>query len=278
MCLRAGILLCVLLAAADTESWVTCDYRRGDYRHPNYNVRCGDQCIDWKRDCQCGNETFRPGYTDQHCCLPPGGNYTREPGKDKWGNPTTNAVCTQGRTHPMSSLCVNTIAALTCYNSYQDSDDNIGPQAHFTCPHTCVPWENMCRGVSWCQGDYEVCGSDLTCPGKYYENGKYRGRVTKPNINSSAGSAHHYCLGKGQINNRQYDSIDRDDEKNVTTQGSALDIDITPFTQCTAITPQYHNIPGVMCDDRPGPDYCKWSGYWCNEAYAYPCDTGSELI
>ena len=172
----------------------------------------------------------------------------------------------------MSRPCVDTTAALTCHNSYQDSE-YIGPQAHFTCPHTCVPWENMCRGVSWCQGDHEVCGSVLTCPKYHYENGYYLGLVTRHNINSSAGSAHHYCLSEAHINNRQYDSIDRVDEKNVTTQGSALDIDITSFTPCNGSD----NDPGVMCGPEPDWD-CRWSGFWCNEASADQCNTGSEQI
>ena len=109
--------------------------------------------------------------------------------------------------------------------------------------------------ASQCQGHLVECDSNLTCPGY----------VTKHNI-SSAGSAHHYCLSTAHINNRQYDSIQREDETQVTTQGSALDIDISSFTQC--------KYSGVMC----GPDECSRSDLWCNEARADQCNTGSELI
>ena len=259
MSLRVGIFLCVLLAAAgagdsgdelaDTGSRDTCDYRG--------NVRCGDQCISMYDFCQCGNETIRPWVDDQHCCLSPGGSCTRD---------GSNAVCNEGRTLSMSSRCENTNRYLTCHNTYKDSK-YIGPKSHFSCPHTCVPWDDMCRGLDWCPEELNKCGDPtLRCPG-------YDG-FTKHNITTSAGSAHHYCLSTAHINNRQYDSIDRDDEKNVTTQGSALDIDITSFIRCN----DSFNDPGVMCGPKPDDD-CRWSGYWCNEAKgARQCDTGSELI
>ena len=51
-----------------------------------------------------------------------------------------------------------------CYNDYATSQ-YIGVYSHYTCPDKCVHWSAMCRGVSFCDGDEEVCGEDLRCPG-----------------------------------------------------------------------------------------------------------------
>ena len=182
----------------------TCNYTSGDY------VKCGDQCISSGAKCQCGSsDTFLPytiHHTDQHCCIPSGESCTREP-VEYWDGVTRDeGVCSEGRKLSMSSPCNNTNRAQQCYNSYQDSQ-NIGIQSHYTCPHTCVPWVNMCRGVSWCEGDQEVCGPDLRCP-QYYEDWHY---VTKQNLTSSLVPGHHYCLVDDQIDNGIFDSIDRSD-------------------------------------------------------------------
>ena len=151
MGLRAVFFISVLLAGAvragdlgdnlaDTERNDTCDYDR--------EVICGDQCIRGDADCQCGNETFQPWDTDQYCCLSPGGSCTRDGG---------DAVCNEGRTLSMSSRCENTNRYLTCHNTYQDSQV-LGSKSHFRCPHTCVSWDDMCRGLDWCQEELNRCG------------------------------------------------------------------------------------------------------------------------
>ena len=249
MGLRAVFFISVLLAGAvragdsgdnlaDIERTDTCDYYWN-------NARCGDQCIFGYDDCQCGNETFLPLDTDQYCCLSPGGSCTRD---------GRNAVCNEGRTLSMSSRCENTNHYLTCHNSYQDSQV-LGPKSHFRCPHTCVPWDDMCRGLDWCPEEVGVCGPDLRCP-DYYD------QFTKQNITTSAGSAHYYCADSTHINNNQYDSIDHSDEKQLETAGSALNIDISSFKPCN--TNDSYNNPGVMCG--PSESDCMLSCYWCNEA------------
>ena len=252
MGLRAVFFISVLLAGAARAGDNLADIERNDtcWYDGGY-ARCGDQCIDWEADCQCGNETFQPRVTDQYCCLSPGGSCTSD---------VSNAVCNEGRTLSMSSRCENTNRDLTCYNSYQDTR-YIGDQFHFSCPNTCVHWADMCRGLDWCPEELGVCGPDLRCPD--YD------KFTKHNVTTSAGSAHYYCVDSTQINTNQYDSIDRRDEKQLETEGSALDIDISSFTPCYA-----GNNPGVMC----GPSELDCRVVWCNEANAAQCNTTSGLI
>ena len=263
MGLRAVFFISVLLAGAvragdlgdnlaDIERTDTC-------RYTDWKVRCGDQCIRESADCQCGNETFRPWDTDQYCCLPPGGSCTSD-----W----RNATCNEGRTLSMSSRCENTNRYLTCHNTYQDSQV-LGHQSHFRCPHTCVSLDEMCRGLDWCPEEVEVCGDpELRCPAAYSISD-----TTKRNIPTSAGSAHYYCSIAKHINNGQYDSIDRSDEKQLETEGSALDIDISSFKPCNV---SYNNNPGVMC--ATSWTDCLESGWWCNEASPGQCNTRSGQI
>ena len=269
MGLRAVFLISVLLAGAVRagNSWDNladidyCDYTGN-------NVRCGDQCIRLRDDCQCGNETIQPFYTYQHCCLPPGGSCTTEPGgRNRWGQLTTVAVCNEGRTLSMSSRCENTLYS-TCHNAYQDSW-YIGPLYHFSCPHTCVLWYEMCQGLDWCPEELNRCGDpELRCP--YYD-----GRVTKHNITTSAGSAHYYCTNSKKMNNKKYDSIDRDDERQLETEGSVLDIDISLFAPCNV---SYYNTPGLMCATAVPESDCRGSDRWCDEADAAQCNTTSGMI
>ena len=173
----------------------------------------------------------------------------------------------------MSSRCENTTRSLTCNNAYQESF-TIGPQSHFSCPHTCVMWNETCRGLDWRPEEPEVCGPNLRCPIMYRDENDRFQLIYRHEIQSSAGSTHHYCLGDSHINNNQYDSIDRDDEKQLGTEGSALDINITLFTPCN--TSDGFNDPGVRCATSRSD--CKESYLWCNEAKADQCNTASGLI
>ena len=141
---------------ADTGSHDTCNYSEK-------RMRCGDKCAG-SDGCVCGNAVILPWYGDQHCCLPPGGSCTMR--MDRW----EGGVCSDGWTQSMSTPC-NTTMGPRCYNSYNHSLI-IGRQAHYTCPDTCVPMRDMCQGISWCEGDTQVCGPDLRCPsfdGSYYD-------------------------------------------------------------------------------------------------------------
>ena len=217
-------LLLVLggVRAGDSPAYPdTCGYTDGAM------VMCGDQCIGQYAYCYCGFETekfppyygnryvkFQPYYTDEHCCLEPGEScYT-------WQG---NGLCDQGRKLSLSFACNTTIARQQCYNSYQHSQ-HIGGRSHYTCPDTCVPWEEMCRGVSWCEGDHQECGPNLRCPHQYYEGqpGYAWYNITKLNFSSSLVPGHHYCIDDTKIDDGQFDSIDRSDETKVRAAQSSV--------------------------------------------------------
>ena len=148
----------------------TCKYTE---HNGNEVVKCGDKCISkYNETCECGSDyetyTYSKIDLDDYCCLPLGESCTmvtdegyvgktRYPPYDR-----LRAVCSQGRRLSKSTPC-NTEMGLQCYNSYEHSL-NIGPKSHYTCPNTCVPWEDMCQGFSQCEGDHKVCGPDLRCP------------------------------------------------------------------------------------------------------------------
>ena len=169
--LASIILLLEGVRAGDGPAYPdTCNYNEG--------AMCGDQCIGLDNGCYCGSDTdyFFPYYSDEHCCPEPGETCTTD-----WNG---DVHCSEGRKLSKSSPC-NTTMGPRCYNSYQHSQ-YIGDQSHYTCPDTCVPWQEMCRGVSWCEGDHQVCGPDLRCPDS--------GVVKKLNISSSLVPSHHYCI------------------------------------------------------------------------------------
>ena len=279
MVLRAVLFLSVILVGvtitrnADSgsqapsppgdENLDTCLYISGN------EVKCGDQCLSQFDDCQCGSDKFNPRLTDQFCCLPPGGTCT--------GN-RHGVVCSEGRTLSMSTRCENTTRNMTCHNDYLLGEFNkpLGPESHFTCPDSCVSWEDMCRGVSWCPAELEVCDSDLRCPYPYYDKREIPSKgglqsiiVTRKSISLSPGTAHYYCLSDAQINNQQYDSIHREDELVLSVGRSALDINITSFTPCNYTEVDGESLysrSGVMC----GSD-CMQCGLWCNENEAFKC-------
>ena len=152
----------------------TCNYA-GD--GDNHKEMCGDLCIGRYDNCYCGTDnirdTFRPFDNNKdnvHCCgesctlgtdVPVCNVHKGE--RCKW----IKGDCRQGRKLSMSSPC-NTTMGVRCYNSYLHSLV-IGDKSHYTCPETCVSWEAMCRGVSHCEGDHQVCGPDLRCPPPYWD-------------------------------------------------------------------------------------------------------------
>ena len=110
----------------------------------------------------------------------------------------------------MSTFCNNTnMRDLQCYNSYQDSQ-YIGPQSHFTCTDTCVHWKDMCQGVSWCEGDLEVCNPAIRCPPNAGQH----------HIKSSLVPGHYFCFKKTEnTTNGIFDAIDRSDESEIYSDG-----------------------------------------------------------
>ena len=120
---------------------------------------CGDKCLidDTISMCQCGNETFYPQTSFQHCCIASNQTCYTE------NSSPYNVVCREGEVKPMYMPCENTERSLQCFNSYQDNEQNDPLYSHYTCPDICVPISKMCKGVSWCEKDEEECGPNLRC-------------------------------------------------------------------------------------------------------------------
>ena len=214
----------------------TCDYTAGGYM-------CGDQCVSRNGDRYCGSDIILPSSDNEHCC-----------GESCSLDRDNDGFCRQGRTQSKLSHC-NTTKGVRCFNSYQHSL-YLGDKSHYTCPDTCVPWEAMCRGVSHCEGDHQVCGPHLRCPPLYYQGGWHE--VTKIKISSSLVPSHHYCVvdWDEKMNDGKFDTIDRSDESQFRATQSPLDLDITSFTRCNA----WDNNPGLMCGKR-----CRGSTRWCQD-------------
>ena len=81
-----------------------------------------------------------------YCCISP----MEQCMKNKRG-----AECPNGKMLEPYEMCHG-----RCYNDYMTSR-YLGVYTQFSCPHKCVEWRDMCQGVSFCDGDEEVCGEDL---------------------------------------------------------------------------------------------------------------------
>ncbi len=261
----------------------TCNYAwREGGRFGRREVMCGNQCIGSGDYCYCGDDIFQlpndvgsPYPTGEHCCLEPGETCNKElhgPCKDLFVQCLDKTRCSEGRKVSMSSAC-NTTMGPRCYNSYQHSQ-YIGRQSHYTCPDACVPWEEMCRGVSWCEGDHQVCGPDLRCPPQRCSLVLclQSHNIKKLSFSSSLVPGHHYCIKDidTKTNDGQFDSIDRSDEKRLIAAQSPRDLNISSFTPCEH---GEYDDPGVMC----GTD-CRGSGGWCRDDMTDTCYTGSGYI
>ena len=74
-----------------------------------------------------------------------------------------------------------------CFNDYLTSQ-YLGPLTHYSCPDKCIYWSGLCRGVSFCDGDEEICGEDLRCPEE-----RFFGNVTKHTMSTDPPRS--YCFG-----------------------------------------------------------------------------------
>ena len=161
-----------------------CDYRN--------STLCGDICLESQELCKCGGLTFKEStrYEKQikdgvtfedfpilsYCCTPPSVRCTKT---------ESGAVCLSGEVYDLDSEkpCYS-----RCYNDYLTSDF-LGFYTHFTCPDRCVGWVDLCQGVSFCEGDTEVCREGARAP-------------------ETSTPARKYLVE----NDNAYDSLDRSDE------------------------------------------------------------------
>ena len=210
--------------------------------------RCGDICLKYVNvNCQCGKDLFQVDSEEKYCCISTNDTCSYvDTGRTDWYQDTVyDGFCGEGEMYPMSRHCNNTARRLQCHNSYQDSLE-IGEQAHYTCPHTCVSVrQEMCRGINWCAQDYQECDEDLRC---------YRSDDRKT-LNSSLVPGHHYCIDSGaNVNDGIIDAFDRSDEVTYSSSvGTSYEIDSSLFEPCKVEFSGLYPDPGLMC----GPDCIK---------------------
>ena len=125
-----------------------CDYRGNHY------YQCGDICLryitspfngTYSDKCTCGYEEI---LDFSYCCISP---------MDSCMENEKGAECPNGKMLEPYEMCHG-----RCYNDYMTSR-YLGVYTQFSCPDKCVEWRDMCQGVSFCDGDQEVCGEDLRC-------------------------------------------------------------------------------------------------------------------
>ena len=136
----------------------TCNYR--GYR-PQY--LCGDVCLDYFNDCDCGGQVIEYGWDYEYCCVPASVHCTKTERTDWYGYPVYR--CPQGEVLSMKSPTPCN-ATGQCYNDILTSE-HIGSRAHYTFKDKCITGDDLCQGVSFCDGDEEVCGPQLRCPEDY---------------------------------------------------------------------------------------------------------------
>ena len=240
---------------------------------------CGDVCLNgiWNI-CICGQVPLRVKITDwnhlQYCCTPP---------SVKCKKTLQGAYCPEGEVneaehfyiaYPEKFDVAGSIPCYgQCYNDYHTSE-YLGIYSHYTCPDKCVHWSGMCRGVSYCEGDQEICGEDLRCP--QFELGNF----TKHTMATDPPRA--YCFGWQGVNIGQddvafadlvendggYDNLDRSDEDIKIETGSKPNINYTALELCIDLGPASNLYGhGVKCGDT-----CLGVEHWCMDYEENFCD------
>ena len=236
-----------------------CDYR-GDQYFP-----CGDICLlgvnEGRTNCTCGGKEieWKIGMVD-YCCISLTDSCTEN---------EVGAECPNGKIHKPNVMCSG-----RCYNDYMTSL-YLGRYAHFSCPEKCVAWQDMCQGVSFCDGDQEVCGENLRCDIKISNTND----VTVFKYSMPTDPVRAYCVDSSELeliskNNGSYDFIARTDEdiQNPIDTGRP-NINYTALETCYRDDQLIHyKDPGVRCEGT-----CHWNGFWCRTlagAQSFCLDSG----
>ena len=261
----------------------TCDY--------NHKYPCGDICIEvsilWPspRICLCGDEVIINGDYIGHlnlkyCCS------LLHCKRTVYG-----AHCLDGEVLEADHFYVaapdfvvddSPLCHGKCYNDYLTSQYTT-MFSHYTCPDMCVYWSGLCRGVSFCDGDEEICGEDLRCPG----NDVYA-TVTKHTMPTEP--VRSYCFGFSSDadliaigfdhtfggmarNDLRYDNIDRSDEDvSQVDDFGRQKINYTALEFCTDKELNNPHHLGLKCDD-----HCIGILGWCLKEDTYYCNEAGVL-
>ena len=244
----------------------TCDY--------NSKFLCGDICVDlWDSDTQCNcdgdlayNRNTIDNWHPHYCCTPP---------SVKCRKTLLGVFCPEGEVleadhfynvYPEKfDIDGATPCHGRCYNDYFTSEYH-SPWSHYTCPDKCVHWSGMCRGVSYCEGDQEICGEDLRCS------------FTKYTMDTDPPRS--YCFGQtmgGNLvsNDGGYDNLDRSDEEIKKEIGSRPNINYTGLIPCADFsTNELYSLTenGFACDNY---NCCFGFQHWCKD---FQSDENFDLL
>ena len=253
----------------------SCDYTK-------YNYPCGDICVGyvdyWLGKCTCGDQVIGgwdewiPGskilgsLTPKYCCTPP----SVQCRKTLFG-----ATCPEGEVLEAEHFYTVAVDKFDptgttpcngrCYNDYVTSQF-IAPYSHYTCPDKCVHWSAMCRGVSFCDGDEEMCGEHLRCPAgfKKYTMSTIPVRSYCFGQDSDLTQNNNHVYGDLDEDDGSYDNIDRNDEDiNQSDETGRYNINYTALEYCTNWSLSNPASNGILCD------VCIDVMNWCYEDAGY---------
>ena len=262
----------------------TCEYDA--WRYP-----CGDICLPQKSSCICGDELileptifFIPNR--KYCCKSPAE-------KCRWT--LFGATCQHGEVLEADHFYIaapdfvvddSPLCNGRCYNDYFTSQ-HLGVYSHYTCPDKCVYWSGLCRGVSFCDGDEEICGEDLRCPKK-----GERDNITKYTMATDPPRSYCFGIGNGNTsdagtaigeehmygglvkNDYRYDNIDRSDEDiSQLDEVGRPNINYAAFQPCTEwnLMSNPHEY-GLTCGD-----HCHGIQNFCNVVSSAYCSNAGIL-
>ena len=180
---------------------------------------CGHKCVNlWKKNCECGDTelTYKDIFYDgKHCCMD----------------------------QPVTGECNG-----RCYNEYSSSKYLGYSTANFFCSgllEQCVKVVDLCRGVSWCPDDVQICNNQLRCA------------QHSTDISLATMKNHTFCNYTIHFNDGAYENIDRSDES-FEMQFGNIESDKINFSTMTKCKDRYGNIVGLNCGD-----HCLEYGKWC---------------
>ena len=244
----------------------TCEYDK-------WNYPCGDVCIDdlHRHSCMCGDELISEvpiiSITNRkYCCTH---------STEKCRRTIFGATCQQGEVLVADHLYLvapdfvvddSPLCHGRCYNDYFTSQ-HLGMYTHYSCPDKCIYWSGLCRGVSFCEGDEEICGEDLRCPSKEVWGDSF---VPVQKHLMPTNPVRSYCFGSDNNDNGigtdfgndhlfgglakndgRYDNIDRSDEDiSQSDEVGRPNINYTALEPCTEWSINNIHHKGLTCGNH----------------------------
>ena len=240
-CIKMKISFLTVLIILTSGHSVECYSDTCNYNNNGAQYLCGNVCLDDGDRCDCGDQYNRWGFNGlYYCCAP----------ASACNSTQTAASCSSGEVLMWDSPTPCN-ATRRCFNDILTSQ-HLSYHAHYTCQDKCIPWWDMCLGVSHCVGDEEACGPELRCP------------VGSTRFNMSTIPVRYYCYRDYDVLDRtkyngSYELLDRSDESlSMPKVSNVQSINYTALTRCTK--DYFRDEEGVSCDGD-----CEHTANWCND-------------